>query len=118
LETVEKNGGPIFRQLAKIISQRLIRGDLHPGDKLPSARDFAVLHQVNPNTVVACYKELELKNITETRRGLGTFIRADAPIEELRQISMSEIIDVFVKNIAAIGISVDEAVTAIKRDSK
>src|SRR5690606_41321312 len=50
------------------------RGELRPGDRLPSQRDLALQARVNPNTVQRAYREMELLNMTETVRGEGTFV--------------------------------------------
>ena len=52
-------------------------GELHPGDKLPSNIDLALQYEVNPNTAVRIYKELEQESISFTKRGIGTFLTED-----------------------------------------
>ncbi len=69
---------PIYAQLAEDLVRRAARGELAPGDKVPSAREFAAAHMVNPNTVARAYQELEREGFLVTRRGLGSFITEDA----------------------------------------
>ncbi|MBR2489953.1 MAG: GntR family transcriptional regulator, partial [Ruminiclostridium sp.] len=40
---------PIYTQLIAQIQQRIITGQLQPGDRLPSVRDWAAEAGVNPN---------------------------------------------------------------------
>ena len=65
---------PIYIQIMDEIKRRVIAGVLHPGDKVPSVRELAEELKVNPNTIVRAFQELERAGITETRRGMGTFI--------------------------------------------
>src|SRR5690606_39546485 len=61
---------PILDEVRRAIA----RGELRPGDRLPSQRDLALQARVNPNTVQRAYREMELLNMTETVRGEGTFV--------------------------------------------
>jgi GntR family transcriptional regulator len=66
-------------------------GRLNPGDQLPTVRQLAVDLQINANTVARVYADLERSGILETRRGVGSFIRASAaearsPDEHLRRL--------------------------------
>src|SRR5205085_10713193 len=51
---------------------------LRTGDQLPTVRQLAVDLRVNANTVARVYADLERAGILETRRGVGSFIRASA----------------------------------------
>ncbi len=55
----------------------MIQGALSLGDKLPSARELAMMYQINPNTSNRIYRELELMELCYTKRGLGTFVTED-----------------------------------------
>ncbi|PAM96697.1 GntR family transcriptional regulator, partial [Flavobacterium sp. IR1] len=65
---------PIYIQLAERIQRQILRGELAPGDKLPSVREMGIQSSVNPNTVQRTYRELEGMNIVETKRGQGSFV--------------------------------------------
>ena len=62
---------------------RAARGHRHrppaPGDQLPTVRQLAVDLRVNANTVARVYAELERDGVLETRRGVGSFVRATPP---------------------------------------
>ncbi len=74
---VDPEAGPIFEQIVAGVKAAIARGELSPGEKLPSARTLAEELKVNPNTVIRAFLDLEREGITETRRGLGTFVRED-----------------------------------------
>lgn len=65
---------PAYRQLTDRVKAAVARGELRPGDKLPSIRDAAVTARVNRNTVAKAYLELEREGIVYTRQGQGCFV--------------------------------------------
>ena len=64
---------PIYRQLVDRIIARIISGSYAEGDYLPSVRQLADDFMVNPLTAARAYRELE--QYTETRRGIGVFVK-------------------------------------------
>jgi len=67
---------PIYAQLERGLRAAMATGRLQPGDQLPTVRQLAVDLRVNANTVARVYAELERSGAIETRRGVGSFIRA------------------------------------------
>ncbi|GGJ37828.1 GntR family transcriptional regulator [Deinococcus roseus] len=95
---------PIYLQLMEDIMSRAVRGELKPGDKIPSARDFAQEKLVNPNTVVRAYQELERVGFIQTRRGLGSFITEDySRIQEAREDLASQAIERLLQELRKLG---------------
>ncbi len=111
---LDMDAGPIFEQIGRNVRMLLARGDLHPGEKLPSARELAGTLSVNPNTIVHAYAELETQEIIEKRRGLGTFVREDAPVETMRKDMLTQIAKTFVNEVRRLGVETDEAMAALK----
>jgi GntR family transcriptional regulator len=102
---------PIYQQLMDRIIGDIIRGTLMPGEKLPSVRDYAVQAGVNANTMQRVYKELEQMEITETRRGQGSFVTEDIrKISWLRDEMKEQLIESFIKNSEALGFTMAEMV--------
>ncbi|MBI4925614.1 MAG: GntR family transcriptional regulator, partial [Bdellovibrio sp.] len=77
--------GPIYLQIAEEILKMIARGELHPGEKIPSTRTLAETWIVYPNTIVSALFELEQKKILESRRGLGNFICENISIENVKK---------------------------------
>lgn len=73
-----ENHEPIYSQIENGIKFAIIRGVWRAGEQIPSRREMAVELRVNPNTVVAAYKNLERAEILEMRRGRGFFVTAGA----------------------------------------
>ncbi len=67
-------GVPVYRQIVDQVRGAVASGALGPGDQLPTVRQLAVDLEVNPNTVVRAYRELEYDGLLETHQGTGTFI--------------------------------------------
>jgi GntR family transcriptional regulator len=62
---------PIFRQIAEQLRRFVASGQLAPGEVLPSVRDVAEFHAVNPMTVSRAYSLLEAEGVLERLRGKG-----------------------------------------------
>jgi len=108
------NAGPIFVQIAQNVRQALARGDLSPGEKLASARELAQTLGVNPNTVVHAYMELERQDVIEKRRGLGTFVREDAPVAVMREEMLRSAATSYAREIRRLGIPSLEGISVLK----
>ena len=67
---------PIYAQVERSLRAAIASGRLKVGDQLPTVRELAVELQVNANTIARVYSELERAGVFETRRGVGTFVRA------------------------------------------
>lgn len=74
LQVARDSGVPVGTQLAWRLRSRIERGELRPGDQLPSLRDAAAAAGVNVNTVRAAYARLEATGIVKTAQGRGTFV--------------------------------------------
>jgi GntR family transcriptional regulator len=114
---------PIYRQVAAQVKAALARGDLRPGDPLPSVRALAQRLVVNPNTVARAYQELQREGLAASRRGVGTFLTE--PGTELsgpdgrrllaaRQRLLAERMDALIVEAAHLGLSADELVATLR----
>src|SRR5712671_7419438 len=68
------SGVPVYRQLIDQVRSGVASGSLTAGDQLPTVRQLAVDLEINPNTVMRAYRELELGGLLETHQGTGTFV--------------------------------------------
>jgi DNA-binding transcriptional regulator YhcF (GntR family) len=73
---------PVSTQLAWRLRSAIERGELGPGDRLPSLRDAAAEAGVNVNTVRAVYAKLEAAGVVSTEQGRGTFVTPEAPADD------------------------------------
>lgn len=68
----------IFLQIADNLCRQILEGLLKPGDRVPSVRDLAEEFEVNRNTVMRTYTNLQEAGIFENKRGIGFFISENA----------------------------------------
>ena len=66
---------PFYRQIVDVILSGVSAGTLLPGERLPTIRDLSVKLEVNPNTVVKAYSQLQMMGVLDTEQGSGAFIR-------------------------------------------
>ncbi len=83
---------PIYLQMAEGIMDRVLRGELPPGTRLPSVRDYAINAGVNPNTVQRTFTWLQQQDLIFMKRGIGYFVSDGAPtqIMEMRRRNFFE----------------------------
>ncbi len=67
---------PIYRQIAEQVRRLVAGGQLAPGTQLPSVRDVAAVHAINPMTVSKAYSQLEAEGVLERQRGKGMAVAA------------------------------------------
>lgn len=107
---------PIYQQLVDHIVGDIIRGTIKAGEKLPSVRDYAVSVGVNANTMQRVYKELEQMEITETRRGQGSFVTDNTErIQELREEMKEQLVQSFIQSVEALGFTTNEMVSYLQK---
>ena len=63
------SGIPIYRQLREQVQRMVASGQLKPGTELPSIRELAIKHAVNPMTVSKAYVLLEAEGFLVRHRG-------------------------------------------------
>lgn len=65
---------PIYRQIAEQVRRFIAAGQLRAGGSLPSVREMAEQHAINPMTVSRAYSQLESEGVLERRRGIGMVV--------------------------------------------
>lgn len=112
---------PIYAQLERGLRAAIAAARLRPGDQLPTVRQLAVDLSINANTVARVYADLERAGVLETRRGIGSFIRATAaearsPTEHQRRLR--GFVTRLLGDAAAAGFTPQELVAAIDSHRK
>lgn len=69
---------PIYRQIVEQIRRLVAGGQLPAGATLPSVREVAAAHAINPMTVSKAYSQLEADGVLERLRGKGMTVAAQA----------------------------------------
>lgn len=95
---------PIYLQVINELKKKMVKGELMPGEKMPSGRDLAVEYKVNQNTAARIYRELEAQGYCFTRRGIGTFVsEEESMFQDLKKEMASELIKNFMHEMDGLG---------------
>lgn len=70
---------PVFEQIKNLIQFAILTEVYGEGTQLPPVLALAKEIGVNLNTVAKAYRDLEIMGVITTRRGLGCFVKKDAP---------------------------------------
>lgn len=112
-----KSGVPYYRQIIEQLKFAIARGDMQPGDRLPTVRQMAVDLSINPNTVIRAYRELEIEGILDTQQGSGTFIgdrRPDIdPMEKQRMLD--QILTDLLSRASAYGYTLEDVLEGLRQ---
>ena len=109
------SGVPLYRQLIDQVQAAIASQALIPGDQLPTVRQVAVDLEINPNTVMRAYREMEIRGILDTQQGTGTFISRQKPKrpDAERQRQLSQLVSDFLARAGAAGFTVEELLEQI-----
>ena len=95
---------PIYLQVINELKKRMVKGELKPGEKMPSNRELAVLFKVNLNTAARIYREMESMGLCYTKRGIGTFVsEEDDMISGLKKEMAEELVRNFMQEMEDLG---------------
>ena len=111
---------PLFLQIAAMIENDIIEGNIGEGEQVPSTNQFASFYQINPATAAKGINLLVDEGILFKKRGIGMFVAPGARekllqkrkqqfyhkyvLEMLReaeklQVSKEEIIDMILRGV-------------------
>jgi GntR family transcriptional regulator len=74
-----------YQQIAAQIRDRILNGELRPGDPVASERDLAAEWKVARPTASKALNALRLQGYVESRLGSGTFVRERVPAPRARE---------------------------------
>ena len=95
---------PIYRQIILQFNRAFIRGEIKPGERVPSIREMSALLKVNTNTMQRVYQEMERDELISSKRGTGYFFtEVTDMIEQTRKILALESLRRFVDEMRALG---------------
>ena len=68
----------IYLQIVDNLCRQILEGQLQSGDRVASVRDLAAEFEVNHNTVMRAYTNLQESGIFDNKRGIGFFVSEEA----------------------------------------
>ena len=103
------NDTPIYLQIIDYIKQQIICKSYKPNQKIPTVREFAVMFEVNPNTIQKALQELEEMRLIYTESTNGKFVTNDEKlILSIAKQTINEEIEKFYKYMEKLGLSKEE----------
>ena len=107
---------PIYTQLMRQLSERIVSGVYAPGERLPSVRDLAVDAGVNPNTVQRALTDLERQELVFSQRTSGRFVTESAEKIRAEKLRMAEEkTQEFLQAMQQLGCSREEVFSLLRR---
>ena len=105
------NDKAIYIQMADRLCDEILADKYKDDDRIPSVREYAVMLEVNANTVVKAYDELSRANIIYNKRGLGYFVTPGAKkqiMKERKQEFMKERLPELFRQMQLLGITLED----------
>jgi GntR family transcriptional regulator len=101
---------PLYEQIAKQLKNSILKGELTPGDLLPSIRTLAKELQISVITTKRAYEELEKEGFIESVTGKGSYVagQSSAIMKEKRLKIVEEKLAEAVSESKALGIELEE----------
>jgi GntR family transcriptional regulator len=78
---------PLYGKVEEVLASEIARGDLQPGDRLPSEDELLTRFSVSRITIRRAIQNLIQRGVLEIRRGLGTFVLAPKISQELTKLT-------------------------------
>ena len=69
-----RSGKPIYEQITAQVKSAIMRGELQPGDPLPSMRALAKSLHISVITTQRAYEDLQRDGFIDTITGRGSFV--------------------------------------------
>jgi GntR family transcriptional regulator len=110
-----RSGVPLYRQLIDQVQAAIAAVLLVPGDQLPTVRQVAVDLEINPNTVMRAYREMEIRGILDTQQGTGTFVAQQTIDRDALEHSrgLEQLVEEFAARAGAGGFNLEELMAAL-----
>jgi DNA-binding GntR family transcriptional regulator len=76
---------PKYLQIAAYLRDQIVRGDLRPGDEVPSERELATSWSVARLTAARALEVLRVQGLVVARQGAGTYVRDPGAVPRARE---------------------------------
>lgn len=111
------NASRSFELVCERVREKLLRGELTPGDKLPPERDLAVQLGVSRNVVREALRSLEIAGVVALKKGVkgGAFIKEGAAssisqaLSDLITLKAITLVDLFEARVMILEMVLDHA---------
>src|SRR5690606_12798178 len=108
---------PVYLQVIRYFKEEIARGNLEPGEEIPSRRELANQLKINPNTAQRAYKEMEEQGLIFTEGNMPSRItKDDAVLKQVREEVILEADSNFIQSIRAINVTLEEALQLVEKN--
>lgn len=111
---------PIYKQIEDYFLQQILLEEWAEGERVPSVREIAVQVEVNPNTALRAFQELQTQGILKNERGVGYFVNEGA-LKEVkaikRKVFMEQKLPALFRDMEQLDITMDDLVAMFKKTS-
>ena len=94
-----REGQPIYQQIAERLIDEILAGKYISDERIPGVREYSLLLQVNVNTTVKAFDILARQGIIYNKRGLGSFVSADA-VKIIRRLRSDDLLNGMLQELA------------------
>jgi DNA-binding transcriptional regulator YhcF (GntR family) len=108
-----KDNNAIYLQIAERICDEILLNKYNEQERIPSVREYASIVEVNFNTVMRSFDDLQMKEVIFNKRGIGYFVSegAQKKIHSLRKSRFIENeVNEFFRQIQLLDIPIEEIV--------
>jgi len=114
-----KSALPVYEQIKRAIKLVILSGRLEEGDQLMSIRELAVKLQINPNTIIKVYYQLEMEGFVISRPGTGYFVKFDGKkIQKERRELFEQATDEYISKVTDMGYTLEDITQEINTRKK
>ena len=114
-----KSALPVYEQIKRAIKLVILSGRLEEGDQLMSIRELALKLQINPNTIIKVYYQLEMEGFVISRPGAGYYVKFDGKkIQKERRELFEQATDEYVSKVTNMGYSLEDITQEINTKKK
>lgn len=111
-----KSALPVYEQVKRAIKLAILSQRLKEGEKLMSLRDLALKLQINPNTIIKIYTQLEVEGYVYSRPGAGYFVKVDKEkLKKERFVLFEKETQDYIAKVVELGYSFDDILEIMKR---
>ena len=107
---------PVYQQIMEAVRGSVLKGELKPGQKVPSVRDLAAQAKVNPNTMQRALTELERECLLVGGGTSGRTVTTDETVlSAMREETLKELARECAEKFMVFGITPTQAAQLLLR---
>ncbi len=109
-----KSALPVYEQIKRAIKLVILSRRLKEGDQLMSIREMALKLQINPNTIIKVYYQLEMEGFVISRPGAGYFVKLDnTKLQKEKRTLFEQATDEYISKVTDMGYSLGDILQGI-----